>query len=425
MTRYALYYAPATHTRFWQLGCAWLGRDPTGAAVAPASSIRAMPAAMTPAIVASARRYGFHATLKAPFGLAAGFAESHLLAMARAFCDVQQPIDLPGLRVCRIDDFLALLPTAPTPGIDALAMRCTIYFDALRAPPTADELARRRLAVLSARQEALLQRWGYPHTEEEFRFHMTLTDSLAAASDELVQGMRQAAAAHFQPVLGTQTGAEHIAVDGLTIFKENAPGTPLQILARFPFTGCGRSDGMPVPGRLIYVVGPSGVGKDSLLRWVRKRLDPDHPVRFANRAITRDAHASEDHEPVTTDDFWREAGAGGFSMIWQANGACYAVRRGIEADLRAGCDVVVNGSREYVPQVVKAFPQATIVWIRADADRIAQRLAARQRESGAALLQRLQRATAFPAPDDRNTIHLDNSGPIEVAGSRLLALLQG
>ena len=424
MTRYALYYAPAAQTQLWQLGCAWLGRDPADAMMPPAPFIRAVPPEMLVALLAGARRYGFHATLKAPFRLAPGFTESHLLAMAQAFSQVQPPLELPALQVRRVEDYLALCPTQPTPRIDALAMRCVAYFDTLRAAPTASELARRRLARLSARQEALLQRWGYPYTEEQFRFHMTLTDSLAGFSDKVTHAVEQAAGTYFQPVLGLKDATERAAVDGLTIFKEAVPGAALQILARFPFTGNGQGDGMPAPGRLFYVVGPSGVGKDSLLRWVRTNLGDSQQVHFATRTITRAAHPSENHDPVTADDFWQKAGDGGFSMIWLANGACYAVQRGIEAYLRAGCDVVVNGSREYVPQVIEAFPESRIVWISAEAGLVAHRLAARQRESGAALLQRVRRATAFTAPENHNVIHLDNSGPIEVAGAQLLALLQ-
>ncbi len=424
MTRYALYYTPGARTPFWQLGCSWLGRDPTGAAPPPRQSVSGIASLMMTALTASACRYGFHATLKAPFRLAPGFGESHLLAMAQAFARVQQPVGLPDLQVHRVDDFLALCPTRATPHLDALAMRVVSYFDVLRAAPTADELARRRLARLSPRQDALLERWGYPFTEEEFRFHMTLTDSLKAVGDDVAHALGQAADAHFQAVTTTANGMDPVSIDGLSILKEAVPGAPLHLLARISFSGAGQGDGMPAPGRLFYIVGPSGVGKDSLLRWVREHLGERQQVRFATRAITRAAHPSEEHEPVAAHDFWTEAGGGGFSMVWQANGASYAVRRGIEADLLAGYDVVVNGSREYVPQVVKAFADARIIWITAEADLIARRLVARQRESGPELLQRVQRATAFSAPADQNTIHLDNSGPIQIAGKQLLDLLQ-
>ncbi len=424
MTRYAIYYTPAPQTQFWQLGCSWLGRDPASTDMRPPPPVEGIAPATMAALTASARRYGFHATLKAPFRLARGFDESHLLAMAQAFARVQQPVALPGMQVREVDDFLALCPVHAVPRLDALAMRCVAYFDALRAPPSAEDLARRRLAPLSTRQEALLQRWGYPHTEEQFRFHMTLANAPAAADAAMAQALRHGASTHFRPVAASAAAAVGAVVDALTIFKEAQPGAPLTILHRFAFTGAGQSDGMPAAGRLFYVVGASGVGKDSLLQWVGQRLLDQPRVRFATRAITRLAHPSEAHEPVAATEFWQEARAGGFSMVWQANGACYAVRRGIEAELLAGCDVVVNGSREYAPRVLESFPDARIVWITAQAHIIGQRLVARRRESGAALLQRVSRATAFAVSEDRNTIHLDNSGPIEVAGARLLALLQ-
>ena len=239
MTRYALYYTPAAQTLFWQLGCAWLGRDPTGAAPPPSPSVPGISPPMMTALTASARRYGFHATLKAPFRLAPGFGESDLLAMAQAFASAQPPVALPGLEVSRLNDFLALCPAQPTPQLDALAMRVVAYFDPLRAAPTADELARRRKARLSPRQDALLQRWGYPYMEEEFRFHMTLTDSLITVDAEVAEALKDAAITHFKAVAPTWTGTDTVDVDGLGIFKESGPGAPFELLERIPFSGAG------------------------------------------------------------------------------------------------------------------------------------------------------------------------------------------
>ena len=242
MTRYALYYTPAVQTPFWQLGCSWLGRDPTGAAPLPCPAVPGMSSLMRMALTTSARRYGFHATLKAPFRLAPGFDESDLLKMAQAFAHVQQPIGLPGLEVRRLENFLALCPAKPMPDLDALAMRVVSHFDALRAMPTGDELARRRLARLSLRQDALLERWGYPYTEEEFRFHMTLTDSLATIDVDVAEALQQAAKAHFQAVAATGIGTNTVDLDGLSIFREVAPGAPFDVLMRIPFGGTGQPE---------------------------------------------------------------------------------------------------------------------------------------------------------------------------------------
>jgi ribose 1,5-bisphosphokinase len=99
------------------------------------------------------------------------------------------------------------------------------------------------------------------------------------------------------------------------------------------------------------------------------------------------------------------------------------VRRGIEAELKAGRDVIVNGSREYVPQLWQSFPDAQVVWIEADATQIRERIEARQRESGTALFRRLERAMQFAPPKTEQIIRLDNSGPPEVAGQKLLEIL--
>ena len=423
MTRYALYFAPPVTSPWWQAGCSWLGRDAETGTTPGQPRVAGMPSLLMAAVTASARRYGFHATLKAPFALGDGFDEAHLLAMAAAFSRVQQTVALPALQVRRLDAFLALVPAAPIPEVNALAMRCVAFFDLLRAPPDADELARRRRAHLSVRQEALLLRWGYPHTEEAFRFHMTLTDSLAAVDDDTAYALRTAAEAHFQPLLAAGAAALPV-IDGLTVFREDDAGAPLSVLARFPFGDSAAAGGLPAPGRLFYVVGPSGVGKDSLLQWLQEQVGTIAQVVFARRVITRAAHPSEAHEPIGPEAFWQEACDGNFSMLWQANGACYGIRRGIEADLLAGRDVVVNGSREYVPRIRQTFPDAQVVWISADTATIERRLVSRQRESGAALLQRVKRATEFVAPQAGDVIHIDNSGPLEVAGARLLALLQ-
>jgi ribose 1,5-bisphosphokinase len=273
---------------------------------------------------------------------------------------------------------------------------------------------------LSQRQEASLQRWGYPYTEEEFRLHMTLTDSLSDVDTDTAYAMRKAAEQRFAAVAA---GAPP-AIDALTIFREDTPGAPFSIWRRFSFNAAQQAHGLPVPGRLFYLVGPSGVGKDSLLQWLQQRVPADAGVVFAQRTITRASHPSESYEATDVATFWQHAASGQFSMIWQANDLCYGVRRGIEADLKSGRDVVINGSREYVPQLRRAFPDAHIVWIEADAATIQERLESRRRESGPALLRRIDRAMRFAAPTEPNVIRLDNSGPLELAGQRLLELLK-
>jgi ribose 1,5-bisphosphokinase len=180
--------------------------------------------------------------------------------------------------------------------------------------------------------------------------------------------------------------------------------------------------GLPAAGRLFFVVGASGVGKDSLLRWVERHITTDDRIVCARRTITRPADASEAYEPTDDASFRQLAAEGHFAMFWQAHNLCYGIPRGIYADLAAGYKVVINGSREYLPQLRRLFPDAIVIWVEADAKVIRQRLQLRQREDDAALAERLARAARYAAPDD--AIRLDNSGPIEIAGRRLLQLLK-
>jgi ribose 1,5-bisphosphokinase len=318
-----------------------------------------------------------------------------------------------------LGDFLALRPAGPLDEIGALAMRCVAYFDNLRAPPTPAELAKHRHAGLTARQESLLRRWGYPYTEEEFRFHMTLTDSLAGIDEDAIYALRKAADECF----AAAAKAGPLAIDALTVFREEQSGAPFSLWRRFPFQGWEQEASLPASGRLFFLVGPSGAGKDTLLQWLQQHIGADAGVVFARRTITRPTHPSESHQPVDTATFWQLAAAGHFSMMWQANGLCYGIPRGIETDLKAGRDVIINGSREYLPQLRKLFPHAQVIWIEADAGKIRQRIESRQREAGAALLKRLERAMQFTPPQEEDVIRLDNSGPVEVAGRRMLEIL--
>ncbi len=420
MTRYALYFAPLPGSAWSDAGAAWLGREATQVGESTQDKIPGIPPLLLAKLTSDARRYGFHATLKAPFHLAEGFSEQHLEAMAEAFCKVQTCILLDKPQVRPIVDFLALRPEQSSDGPAALAMRCVSYFDLLRATPNEAELAKRRTRGLSSRQETLLQRWGYPYTEEEFQFHLTLTDDLAEVDAEVAYAIRKAAEHHFADPIAQSA----LTLDALTIFREHQPGAPFIAWRRFPFGDHLPHAMLPASGRLFFFVGPSGAGKDTLLQWVQARIPEHAELVFAQRVITRPQQPGDTHEAVDHSTFWRLAAAGQFAMIWEVNGLCYGVRRSIEADLKAGRDVVINGSREYVPQLQQLFPQAQVIWLEADEALLRERLMARGRETGPALLRRISRATQFAAPDSHQVIRIDNSGQLELAGQRILQILK-
>lgn len=177
--RYALFFVPRPETALAAFGKAWLEADDLGAG--------SLDPALHRRITATPRRYGFHATLKAPFRLAEGQTPTALNEAIATFAQAQPaPAPLP-LALRPLGGFLALVPAQDTPDVSALAQACVEAFEPFRAPLTEAELQRRRASQLTERQDSYLQRWGYPYVAEEFRFHMTLTDRLSDEEKSLVE----------------------------------------------------------------------------------------------------------------------------------------------------------------------------------------------------------------------------------------------
>jgi len=209
--RFAIYFAPPPGCLLHELGASWLGRDAHAASEIPVRN-----SAVSDELISDARRYGFHATLKPPFGLNNGCTEAALTAAIAHLASGLDAVTAPALSLREIDGFLALVPLRHCPALDKLAATCVRDLDGFRRPASEDEVQRRRAAGLSKRQDEHLLRWGYPYVMEEFRFHMTLTRRL---SD---QEMRQAAALareHFRDLLG-----HPLVIDALTLFREAGPG---------------------------------------------------------------------------------------------------------------------------------------------------------------------------------------------------------
>ena len=168
--------------------------------------------------------------------------------------------------------------------------------------------------------------------------------------------------------------------------------------------------------RLVVVVGPSGAGKDSVLRGWRAALGADAPV-FAQRVITRAPDANESHEAVTLADFTGLRAQGLLATWWQAHELHYGVRwREFDA-LADGRWVVLNGSRAHLPTLREQAPRLRIVEVSAPTHVLAERLATRAREDGAALRRRLDRVTALSEDAD---LKLVNDGALHRTVDRLV-----
>jgi hypothetical protein len=203
----------------------WLGRRAAGEPVTPC-----VPAGWTreavDAMTASARRYGFHATVKAPFRLAEGRTEEELDAALARFAANHARVLVPRLSLARLDGFFALVPGAEAAELQALADEVVTAFDGFRAQPTEAEHARRRPESLTARQRELLKAWGYPYVLDEFRFHLTLTDRIH-------DGRRSAVERALNGWFAASLGAT-VPIDALVLFTEAEPGAPFLLHAAHP-----------------------------------------------------------------------------------------------------------------------------------------------------------------------------------------------
>lgn len=225
--RYAVYYVPAASDPLYQLGAQALGYDGfTGNAIEFPEQI-AQRVADWNGVTADPRKYGFHATLKAPFALAPGRSETELL---KSFADFAAPATpkIP-LVVSSISSFIAVIPAAPSAELSDLAQSCVEAFDGFRAPLTDHDRARRRPDRLSPRQLGYLDRWGYPYVADEFRFHMTLTGSLPRERHEaIVPLLRQL----FAPVTAMPR-----PIDRIALFYQADAAARFRIIAERELTG--------------------------------------------------------------------------------------------------------------------------------------------------------------------------------------------
>lgn len=218
--RAGLYYTPAADSPLTLAAAEWLGRNPFTGGPARAPDIGIDPSVAEPA------RYGFHATIKAPFRLAPG-RDLDMLADALAdFSSGRAAIPMPPLEVKTMPGgFIALVPAVEDAALHALAADTVRHFEPFRAEMTEGERQKRRPDRLTERQRANLDRFGYPHVLEDFRFHMTLTGRLGAESAPLLMHLKR----RFAPFL-----RDSLVLDALALFIEPYPGAPFTVAARCP-----------------------------------------------------------------------------------------------------------------------------------------------------------------------------------------------
>jgi ribose 1,5-bisphosphokinase len=178
------------------------------------------------------------------------------------------------------------------------------------------------------------------------------------------------------------------------------------------------------PGRLVVVAGPSGAGKDTLLRFARNHLGGDPNIVFPHRVVTRQPSAAEDNHTLSEADFAAAVAAGGFAFWWYAHGLNYAVGAAVDDDIRAGKTVVCNVSRAVIAELRCRCADVRVVLVTAPAGVLAARLAARGRVTDGALATRLTRSA--PAQSDlAPDVVIENVGDLQDGGEKLIEAISG
>ncbi len=169
-------------------------------------------------------------------------------------------------------------------------------------------------------------------------------------------------------------------------------------------------------GLWVFVCGPSGAGKDSVMHWAATHLAGRQDIVFARRMVTRQSHAGSDHDEVTAEQFARLNEGGGLAWCWEAHGFCYGIDARYAEQVAAGRVVVVNGSRDHA-SALEVAAQVRVVQIEAHAEHLASRLAQRGRDAPHEVSQRLARNARFTDLRVDHTIF--NQGELADAGRRL------
>lgn len=223
--RYAIYYAADADAALSRFGAALLGYDAHSGNEQPFPADALQIAPDWRDVSSDPRKYGFHATLKAPMALAPGKSEAELLAACAAFAEKTRPIPIIRPIVDAISGFIAVIPAEPVTELQELAADCVREFDSFRAPLSAEDRARRKPDRLSARQRDYLDRWGYPYVMDEFRFHMTLTGRLdAERRGPIVEMLRKRFAT---------LRLETLAIDRIALFRQDDAASRFRIVGEW------------------------------------------------------------------------------------------------------------------------------------------------------------------------------------------------
>ena len=228
--RYAIYFTPPAQSHLARFGRAWFGAHASAVPSHTPRETLGLDAARVAQLTRDAARYALHATLMAPFRLAAGFDEADLARAVRQLAHGQAPLEVGPLAVTELRGFLALVATGETEALDRLAASVVGSLDKYRAPTTADERTRWEHKDLTDRERTNLECRGYPYVADAFQFHMTLTGEFGDAAER--EAFCQALSHRLAP--STQSP---LRVEDICLFGDPGEARPFQLLDRFKLKG--------------------------------------------------------------------------------------------------------------------------------------------------------------------------------------------
>jgi hypothetical protein len=225
--RYAIYWAPPAGSALAEFGKRWLGGDPETGAGVSRRELFGIDGALMERATRSPRRYGLHATIKAPFRLAPDRSEAELGEALASFCSMRRQVWAGPLRLHRFGRYLALVPSSPRAGVEWLEAECVTFFDRFRAPLSEADRARRAGNPMSPLEAAHFEQFGYPHVLSLFFFHVTLAGPLDAPELAEVE-------AALAPHLAAYTADEFVMRE-LCLFGDPGADGLFRIARRCPF----------------------------------------------------------------------------------------------------------------------------------------------------------------------------------------------
>jgi hypothetical protein len=221
--RYAIFYTPTGALA--DFGAQWLGWDSAHGRPVVQPEIAGID---VPTITQTARKYGLHGTLKAPFKLAEGCDLAQLQDVATTFATGQPAFEIGAPTLRHDSGFVALRPRSQQIGLRDFAAVAVKAFDGFRAALTDVDIARRREANLTARQDQQMLDWGYPFIFDDFHFHLTLSGFMEAG--EAAQVI-DALSPRLESIVPTP-----FVIDGITLMGQDDRGMFHQI-HRYTLTG--------------------------------------------------------------------------------------------------------------------------------------------------------------------------------------------